>query len=115
MKYEVSIIRITLVSIFLLVSSQVALGGAIYVDANATGANNGSSWADAYIYLQDGLAAATSGDNIWVAQGAYKPDHGIGKTPGDRTATFELKAGVSIYGGFPAGGGTWSSETLIFM
>ena len=31
--------------------------GQIYVDAGATGANNGSSWDDAYIDLQDALDA----------------------------------------------------------
>lgn len=75
----------------------------IYVDAGATGANNGSSWVDAYKYLQDALAAAVSGDQIWVAEGTYMPDQGSGLTPGDRTAKFLLKNGVSIYGGFAGG------------
>ena len=34
----------------------------IYVDKDARGANNGSSWKDAYNYLQDALADADSGD-----------------------------------------------------
>jgi hypothetical protein len=72
----------------------------IYVDADASGANDGSSWADAYNYLQDALVAAIRDDEIWVAEGIYKPDEGGGKTPGDRTATFQLVKGVNIYGGF---------------
>ena len=72
----------------------------IYVDADANGLNDGSSWADAYNYLQDALAAAASGDEIWVAQGIYKPDQGGGITPGDRGATFQLKNGVAIRGGY---------------
>ena len=49
----------------------------IYVDADATGANNGSSWADAYKYLQDALADANSAGKpveICAAQGVYAPD-----------------------------------------
>ena len=110
MEYKASFRHILIVLLFLFVSFQSALGGTIYVDASATGANNGSSWENAYIYLQNALAAATSGDQIWVAKGTYKPDRGNGITPGDRNATFQLKNGVSIYGGFPTGGGTWESR-----
>lgn len=78
----------------------IAGGEVICVDADAPGANDGSSWVDAYNCLQDGLAAATSGDEIWVAQGIYKPDQGDGITPGDRTAAFHLKNGVAIKGGY---------------
>ncbi len=67
----------------------------IYVNDDATGANNGSSWADAYTSLQSALAAATSGDQIWVAAGVYKPTAGT-----DRNVAFTLKSGVEIYGGF---------------
>jgi hypothetical protein len=77
----------------------------IYVDTNASGANNGTSWKDAYNYLQDALEDAniTPGcEEIWVAQGIYRPDedsnHPSGS--GDREATFQLESGVSIYGGF---------------
>jgi hypothetical protein len=74
----------------------------VYVDADANGANNGSSWRDAYNYLQDGLAAASSGDEVWVAEGVYRPDgdrdHPDGT--GERTASFQLKNGVAVSGGY---------------
>jgi predicted outer membrane repeat protein len=66
-----------------------------YVKWNATGSNNGTSWNDAYEDLQSALAAASSGDEIWVASGIYKPTTGT-----DRTISFALKNGVAIYGGF---------------
>jgi hypothetical protein len=72
----------------------------IYVDADATGGDNGSSWADAYKYLQDALTAASSGVQIVVAQGAYKPDQGTYQPPGERSATFQLLNGVAIRGGY---------------
>ena len=37
----------------------------IYVDLNATGENDGSTWADAYTDLQDALAEAPAGCQIW--------------------------------------------------
>ena len=45
--------------------------------------------------LQTALAAATSGDELWVAEGTYTPG-----PAGDRNVTFQLKDGVRIYGGF---------------
>ena len=76
-----------------------AAGRICYVKADATGAGNGTSWADAYTTLQDALA-----DNgcteIWVAAGVYYPDEGAGQTDDDRNSTFQLRSGVAIYGGF---------------
>jgi len=75
----------------------------IYVDSTATGANDGSSWQNAYRFLQDGLAAAAAASKpveVRVAEGLYKPDQGGGKTPGDRNASFELISGVTIIGGY---------------
>ena len=78
----------------------VAANGTVhYVDADATGANNGSSWADAFIELQPALDAAVSGDQIWVAAGIYKPTAEHGGT-GDRYRSFQMVNGVAIYGGF---------------
>jgi len=92
-----------LMLLFLLPMAGTAAGQTIYVDADANGLNNGSSWANAYKYLQDGLADANSSAKpvrIRVAQGIYKPDQGAGITPGDRDATFRLKNGVAIKGGY---------------
>jgi hypothetical protein len=47
-----------------------------YVNVNATGANNGTSWSNAFTKLQDALAAANTCANItqiWVAKGTYYP------------------------------------------
>ncbi len=67
-----------------------------YVHADAAGANDGSSWGNAFTDLQDALSAAAAGDEIWVAAGVYKP------TPVStrRTAFFPLQHGVAVYGGF---------------
>ena len=70
------------------------------MDDNASANGDGASWASAHKYLQDALASAEYGDEIWVAEGTYKPDQGAGKTPGDRASPFILVNGVGMYGGF---------------
>ncbi len=77
-----------------------AAGTIIFVDTDATGAGTGTSWADAKTKLQDALEAALSGDQIWVAAGVYYPDEGSAPTDDDPLASFTLKNGVEIYGGF---------------
>ncbi|MGB2806118.1 MAG: right-handed parallel beta-helix repeat-containing protein [Sedimentisphaerales bacterium] len=74
----------------------------IRVDGDANGANDGSSWSDAYNYLQDALAAAKSGHEIRVAQGVYTPDINSADPngSGDREATFQPISGVTIKGGY---------------
>jgi predicted outer membrane repeat protein len=63
------------------------------------GANNGTSWQDAFTTLQPALEAAATDDEIWVAEGTYKPKAQHGGT-GDRYKSFQLKNGVALYGGF---------------
>ncbi len=82
------------------------LGRIWYVDATAAGNGDGSRWDSAFVHLQEALARASDTDEIRVAEGLYWPDLGGGQTPGDRTASFQLPQGVTIYGGFPPGGGT---------
>ena len=75
----------------------------LYVNKNATGANNGSSWADAYIELGEALKMAQCGE-IWVAEGTYHPTYSFNYDPpgNPRNNTFSLKKDVDIYGGFAA-------------
>ncbi|MCK4659257.1 MAG: hypothetical protein KAV82_07010, partial [Phycisphaerae bacterium] len=83
----------------------------LFVDATATGANDGSCWADAFNELRDALstaAAASVVEEIRVATGRYTP----AEPGGERSATFRLIDGVAVYGGFPAGGGPWEQRDV---
>lgn len=66
-----------------------------FVNAIATGANNGSNWQNAFTDLQTALATADFGDQIWTATGTYYPT-----ADGDRNISFVLPVGVSLFGGF---------------
>ena len=81
----------------------IELPNVLYVKHNASGNNDGSSWANAFTILQDALLRikyCKAAKQIWVAAGTYYPDEGSGLTNNDRTASFNLKSGVAIYGGF---------------
>lgn len=68
-------------------------GDTIYVDIDANGNNDGTSWANAYTYLEDALYIAWD-DQVWVAEGTYKPDSN------DRADSFALRINTKLYGGF---------------
>jgi len=71
----------------------------IYVDADAPGANIGTSWLHAYTDLQDALRDAAAYPDIGeirVAQGTYTP----AEPNGSRTATFQLINGLAVKGGY---------------
>ncbi len=95
-------IPLNIILIILVFPVVPAFGEIIYVDADAAGANNGSSWADAYSYLQDALMAALAGDEIRVAQGTYKPNEFVlsDRPNQGQRETFQLKNGVAIRGGY---------------
>ena len=62
--------------LLLLITSicSLAQGQTIYVNQAATGANNGTSWTDAYVDLQVALnSIASSNRTVWVASGTYRP------------------------------------------
>lgn len=64
-----------------------------------TGTGDGSSWTKAFGSIDDALVKATSGDEIWIAAGTYKPTQLI-KSSKKNSRHFPLKDGVSLYGGF---------------
>ena len=90
-----SLIRLAALAVGLLVAASASAQPILYVDADATGADDGTSWANAFEELDDALDAATAGTQIWVAEGVYRPtDDPV------RTETFRLKTGVAVLGGF---------------
>lgn len=74
-------------------ASSITQGAAIlYVDQQAAGEDDGSSWANAFNDLADALGVAEAGAEIWVAAGIY--------TPANASSSFDLGVGIALYGGF---------------
>ncbi len=80
-----------------------------YVTPSGGGSFNGSSWGNAYpgTSLQTAINASGSGDEVWVAQGTYVTTSGT-----DRTISFSMKNGVTIYGSFTGTEITLSERNL---
>ena len=79
----------------------------IYVNANLTnGLQNGTSWENAFMDLQDALNMAEEGDQIWVAKGVYVPTKdrfGIENPLDSESVTFYIDKEVQLFGGFFGG------------
>ena len=95
----------------------------LYVDSSASGANDGTSWTDAYEHLQDAVDEVheqTVESVILVAEGVYYPDADSDgdHSADDQTEHFELAPSSSAYnlqllGGYPAGGGARDPESHV--
>lgn len=76
--------------------ASIRSGNILYVDPDAHGQNNGSSWADAFTEIQSALGAAASSagtDQLWIRKGKYAvQDKGL-----------RLPPGVQLFGGFSGG------------
>ncbi len=72
------------------------LSAQIHVKHDANGANNGTSWNDAYTDLQMAFDNSKKGDQVWIAAGTYKPT-----ITGDTAdAYFRFPHDLKVYGGF---------------
>ena len=73
----------------------------IYVDASATdGADNGSSWEDAYTDLQTALDVAPAGTEIRVASGTYKPTAAPDGSTNNRDKAFHFNKDLVLKGSY---------------
>ncbi|RLD21293.1 MAG: hypothetical protein DRI69_04410 [Bacteroidetes bacterium] len=76
-------------------------GTVVYVDSAAVGMQNGTSWVDGFIDLQEAIAAVSSFpqiEEIWIANGTYRPGN-----DSLRNMSFVLVDSIVIYGGFAGG------------
>ena len=65
----------------------------IYVNSQAQGQADGSSWENAYTDLKRAIAAADNGSEIWLSAGLYSPGESVNDT-------FLIEKDIAIYGGF---------------
>ena len=76
-----------------------SFGPVVYVDSDASGVGDGSSWENAFASLQDALEVVSmcgyTGE-VWIAEGTYMPADSLGF----RWDTFTLRNHLALYGGF---------------
>ena len=76
-----------LVSFLVLILAGQGFGAIIRVKSDSPTNGPGNDWDNAYHTVAAGLAAAVSGDDVWVAKGTY-------------VERITLKEGAALYGGF---------------
>ena len=83
-------------------------GAVWFVTQNGAGTKHGGSWTNAMgesEFVQTLKLVQPAGTEFWIAKGTYRPT----ADPNNRDATFVLKNGVALYGGF-AGNETHRKE-----
>ncbi len=100
--------RLKQIIIFILFSFSSKIYAIQYVNLNATGLNDGTSWTNAWIDLQDAIDSASVNEQIWIVAGTYYPTSypsgslsSAGTSLTSRDYTFYMgSGGVKLYGGF---------------
>jgi hypothetical protein len=77
----------------------------LYVDEEAAGELNGTSWDDATreLFIALDVAGCRDVDSLFIAEGAY-----LANLNNDREISFVIPDSTSIFGGFPAGGSAFA-------
>jgi len=91
----------------------------VHVTTSGVDTNDGSNWAQALANVQPALdvavskvsAGTCSSVEVWVAAGTYKPTYQTDSSDA-RTATFQLKANVALYGGFSGTESTLNARSV---
>ena len=81
--------------VFALLAAQCVCAERYYVRQTAPGANDGSNWSHAFTSLTLALDVASPSDEIWMAEGTYRPT-----SDGDRGKSFSVPNSTLIFGGF---------------
>jgi hypothetical protein len=82
----------------------------VYVDDSAPAGGDGLTWATAYASLQDAINLSPTSTTLRVGGGVYKPDQGAGIVPLNKGASFRLKDGMVLRGGYRGLGGGGSPD-----
>ena len=92
--------RILLLAWGVLLLAQLVSAERIYY-VKVGGSGDGSSWSNAMGDVQTAIDSAASGDSVWISAGTYYPT-AVRELEGAELfgCSFELKSGVSLFGGF---------------
>ncbi|MCU0431059.1 MAG: T9SS type A sorting domain-containing protein [Cytophagaceae bacterium] len=81
-----------------------------FVNGNATGANNGTNWDNAFLTIEDAVNAANAGDEIWVS---YTFNYKMSPT-NDKSQHIIISKNLALYGGFAGTESTKLERSTIF-
>jgi len=68
-----------------------------YIEKDEEG--DAKTWTSAHGDIADILNLVNAGDSVFISEGVYVPTDGM-----DQNAAFNIRSGISLFGGFPVGG-----------